>query len=144
MYKELWGEHADVPWKRIFFQNHASPRAKFILWLTLMGRMPTKDRLVKFGFIQDKTCYFCPQDETLKHLLFECSYTKRIWDKRSISSWDNEKLWLIHETTKKGWRREIFRISLAKTIHKIWLTRNDVVFNHNPLVWTLSALYRIK
>ncbi|XP_058766737.1 uncharacterized protein LOC131640351 [Vicia villosa] len=140
LYKELRGDCIDVPWKKMFFKNHVSPIERFTLWLTLMERLPTKDRLVRFGFSQDNTCCFCKKEETLDHLFFCSEFTNRIWGKmlvwngyhRSILPWDSERQWLISETSKKGWRREILKITFAETIYQLWLTRNDVVFNHNP------------
>lgn len=149
MYKELRCESVDVSWKNIFFQNHASPRARFILWLTLKGRVPTKDKLVRFGFIQEKKCCFCSHDESMQHLFFDRVYTNRIlrskleWNGyyRSILQWDQEQDWMIHETTKKGWRREILRISFAETVYEIWCTGNDAMFNHTqPRTYILNTI----
>ncbi|XP_058783305.1 uncharacterized protein LOC131657981 [Vicia villosa] len=140
IYKELRGDNMDLPWKRVFFQNHASPRARFTHWLTLMGRLPTKDRLRRFGFIQDCKCCFCDQDETLSHLVFGCSFSNRIWDSlmgwigynRTILHWEHEKGWIIQETHKKGWKREVLKIALAETIYQIWAARNAAIFTLSP------------
>ncbi|XP_058783389.1 uncharacterized protein LOC131658071 [Vicia villosa] len=138
MYKAICGDSVEVPWKCLFFQNRASPRTNFILWLTLLGRLSTKDRLVRFGLIQDTNCCFCQQRETLQHLFFVCEFSSKIWEdvlqwngyKRTATTWDKEKLCLIKETAMKGWRREILRIIIAETIYHIWYERNEVVFKH--------------
>ncbi|XP_058775951.1 uncharacterized protein LOC131650247 [Vicia villosa] len=139
VYKELRGERVDVPWKKIFFQNRARPRSKFILWLILKGRLPTKERLERFGFINDVTCCFCDQTETLDHLFFACRWTYRIWKEmlewngyaRNIRQWPQEQTWLIQEMGKKGWRREILKVTLAETVYQIWLSRNEAAFNNS-------------
>ncbi|XP_058752915.1 uncharacterized protein LOC131626112 [Vicia villosa] len=150
MYKVISGDSVKVPRKCLFFQNRASPRANFILWLTSLGRLSTKDRLVRFGLIQDTKCCFCQQMETMQHLFFACDYSSKIWEemlqwngyKRTATTWDKEKLWLIKEIAKKGWRREILRIILAETIYHIWYERNEVLFKHTRPSMNISR--RIK
>ncbi|XP_058749285.1 uncharacterized protein LOC131622277 [Vicia villosa] len=138
-----------VPWKHLFNQNRARPRAKFILWLALWGRLGTKDRLEKIGIIHDKYCCFCLQYESLNHLFFDCAFTGFIWHRmlawngytRHDADWDKEKRWLIEELAKKGWRREILRINLAETVYHIWQERNGIIFkNKSP---NLDVIRRI-
>ncbi|XP_058776822.1 uncharacterized protein LOC131651170 [Vicia villosa] len=136
MYKDIRGDRGDICWKKLVHSNHARPRACFILWLVMLGRLPTKDRLAKIGIVTDGCCVFCPDSETLPHLFFQCEYTKRIWEQilvwngysRPVLEWDREKAWLISETGKKGWRRDILKISVTETIYYIWITRNAAIF----------------
>jgi hypothetical protein len=136
MYKDLRGEKEQVEWKRVFFNNHARPRATFILWLTLMACLPTKDRLARIGVVTDGVCSFCNHAESLEHIFFECNTTQLIWREilswvgfiRSPSKWSGEKTWLIQETKKKGWRRQILKIAAAETIYAIWRARNVMIF----------------
>ncbi|XP_058776255.1 uncharacterized protein LOC131650566 [Vicia villosa] len=138
MYKDIRGDRGDVCWKKLVHNNHARPRACFTLWLVMLGRLPTKDRLAKIGIITDGICVFCQENETLPHLFFHCEYTQRIWVhilewngySRSVLDWEREKLWLIGETKKKGWRRDILKISLTETIYYIWITRNAAIFQN--------------
>ena len=39
----------------------------------------TKDNLAKRGWSANKHCHFCWHDETVDHLLFQCSFVKLIW-----------------------------------------------------------------
>lgn len=138
IYRETQGDRTEVPWKRIFFQNSARPRACFILWLAFLGRLPTKDRLVKMGLINDLSCCFCQQVETLQHMFFDCEFTMKIWHvmlcwnvyTRNPEPWSSEKIWLIQENSKKRWRREILRMNLTEVVYHILQLRNDCVFNH--------------
>lgn len=66
MYKMLKWEKEHVNWKQILFTNCVRPRVEFTLWLTLMGRLPTKYRLLKFGVRNDGVCSFCKNAETIK------------------------------------------------------------------------------
>jgi len=64
-------------WKKI-----APPKVEFMLWLTLLGRLNTRDMLVKKGMLpqQDNWCGFCAeQPETIDHLLFQCQISWQVW-----------------------------------------------------------------
>ncbi|XP_058746826.1 uncharacterized protein LOC131619781 [Vicia villosa] len=141
MYKELRGEKPNVPWYKIFYQNAARPRAKFILWIALWDRLPTKSRLTRFGIITDGNCAFCGKEETQEHLLFECEITGKIWKTmlnwigmdRIPHGWRNEKAWICMETMRKGWRRLLLKVVLAETVYAIWTLRNDIIFNNQTM-----------
>ncbi|XP_058768924.1 uncharacterized protein LOC131642722 [Vicia villosa] len=136
VYRSICGESNKVPWKHLFYQNHARPRAKFILWLALWGRLGTKDRLEKIGINHDKHCCFCLQHETINHLFFDCAFTGFVWRNllswngylRQVADWDKEKKWLFAELGKKGWRREFLRVTLTETVYHIWKDRNEILF----------------
>lgn len=62
MYKTVRGEKEHVEWKKISFKNYARPRTTFVFWIKLMGRLPNKGMLVRFGIITDRKCSFCDQE----------------------------------------------------------------------------------
>lgn len=56
------------------------PRCSFITWLTLRVKLPTKDRLQRWGLKMAMECVFCPSDiESHDHLFFECDFSTDIW-----------------------------------------------------------------
>ena len=58
--------------KTIWFKEHI-PRNAFISWLALRRRLPTKDRLRRWGLNVSGTCVLCNLEiETHRHLFFEC------------------------------------------------------------------------
>ncbi|XP_058774476.1 uncharacterized protein LOC131648763 [Vicia villosa] len=79
MYKDLKGEVEHVGWKKILVDNHARPRSCFTLWMTLMKRFPTKERLLRLGINVDLKCCYCDYNKNIQHLFFGCNYTKDIW-----------------------------------------------------------------
>lgn len=99
-----------------------------------MGQPPTKDRVACFGVSNHGTCSFCKKLETMDHIFFECATTKPIWKgvpnwvgyRRDPRKWDEEIIWLIQETKKKGWRGQILKMVVAETIYTIWMTINDI------------------
>lgn len=58
MYKAIRGEKEKVSWNKVMLQNLARPRSIFTLWMTLNGKLQTKDRLIKFGMQMDPKCTF--------------------------------------------------------------------------------------
>ena len=58
------------------WMNIAPPRVKFMVWLALLGKLHTKDILVKKRIIAEERnlCSFCSMHtETCDHLLMHCS-----------------------------------------------------------------------
>ncbi|CAL5198003.1 unnamed protein product [Lathyrus oleraceus] len=105
--------------------NLARPRDLFTLWMALHGKLPTKDRLIRFGMHMDPECEFYDQMENLSHLFFGCQPFMNVWKEilgwlgnRSPLEWNLEKGWLIKETRKKGWNRLILKIASAEAIYE--------------------------
>lgn len=73
--------HPEVTWKTLFYGNLVRPRAMLNLWIACNERLATRTRLFKYGLIDTAKCYFCNEEETQQHLLFECLKTKGIWMK---------------------------------------------------------------
>jgi len=41
--------------------------------------LPCNKNLYKWGKTNSQLCYFCNEDETISHLLFDCTYAKQVW-----------------------------------------------------------------
>lgn len=63
------------------YRNVARPCAKMTLWLACYKKLATKDRMKKFGMVENSSCSICGRDESLDHLLYECAELKGIWCK---------------------------------------------------------------
>lgn len=59
VYHMLRGGKPKVNWRGLLYGNRDRPRAMFILWLACQDRLPTKDRLHRFGIVTDGKCVFC-------------------------------------------------------------------------------------
>ncbi|XP_058776370.1 uncharacterized protein LOC131650686 [Vicia villosa] len=80
IYQALVKEDNMVPWRFLMIRNYARPKAIITLWLVCHGKLATKDRLLRFGMLQDSICSLCGEkDESIQHLFFECRDTKPIW-----------------------------------------------------------------
>lgn len=73
------GVKEKVTWSKLMYSNVVRPRAKFTTWLACLGRLPTKERLARFGVSTDGQCVWCGHIENDQHLFFDCVCTKAIW-----------------------------------------------------------------
>lgn len=81
VYHNLKMPQQTVPWRKMVSNSIARSRAIFIVWLACQDRLSTKERLHRFGFIDNDSCIFCDQQENLQHLFFQCLKMKNIWKK---------------------------------------------------------------
>ena len=49
------------------------------MWLISHNVILTKDNLLKRKWQGDPKCRFCPENETITHMFFECSMAKFVW-----------------------------------------------------------------
>ncbi|CAI8590213.1 unnamed protein product [Vicia faba] len=78
VYNMLRGDKPKVSWRRLILGNLARPRAIFVVWMASLRRLPTKDRLNRFGIQTDGVCVYYGKQENFQHLSFECEFVKHI------------------------------------------------------------------
>jgi hypothetical protein len=61
-------------------------RIKVFGWYLRKGVILTKDNLAKRNWNESRTCVFCHQDETIKHLFFQCRFARSIWSVIQLAS----------------------------------------------------------
>lgn len=87
MYLDLNTRGWKVPWRKLFYKNMARPRAQFTLWMTCHGRLATKNKLFKFGLLNNVSCCLCSNPEAIDHMLFGCVELKMVW--KYFPGWKN-------------------------------------------------------
>ncbi|XP_074297603.1 uncharacterized protein LOC141628345 [Silene latifolia] len=106
------------------------PKHSFIGWLAIQGRLLTKDRLVRFGVIQDATCDMCLNHaEDQSHLLYHCWFSSQCWAML--------KVWLAVDLPGCGilewcssWRcrslmkKRIVCAAVLALVYQLWRVRN--------------------
>lgn len=106
------------------FMNYARLRSIFTLWIALMGRLPTRDRLHKLGMNVEQKCCFCECEESINHLFFFCRETYLacravlhwLGISRQPMSWNDGVEWVVAKSKKKGHKNQILKIALAETV----------------------------
>ncbi|XP_058776811.1 uncharacterized protein LOC131651160 [Vicia villosa] len=136
LYYELATVQPDVPWKKLFFNNNARPRAKFITWMACHYKLPTKERLHRFGLLDNYRCCCCHETETQNHIFFTCKPFFDTWTSvlgwigsgHTPQKWDEEVRWILSASKGKGSKADILKCSFTETVYEAWLLRNQYCF----------------
>ncbi|XP_058740873.1 uncharacterized protein LOC131613201 [Vicia villosa] len=136
LYIKLLATDVKPVWKHLMFGNFARPRSVFIFWLACNGRLATKERMKRFGLIQDDRCVFCSQQETIGHLFFCCIRFRNIWERvlnwinitHSPIDWDRELVWTIRNCKGRSWRATLLKSAITEIVYALWKVRNEIVF----------------
>ena len=146
MYRAL--VHSDIPVddnKKIWLMK-IPLKIKVFAWYIRRGVILTKDNLVRRNWHGSTKCMFCSEQETIKHLFFECSFARSIWSTIQIASnlYPPKSVanvfgnWL-HGIDKS--LRTVIRVGAIAVIWSLSLCRNDKVFSDKN-VSLLQVLYR--
>ncbi|XP_021836297.2 uncharacterized protein [Spinacia oleracea] len=137
MYKFLHPVGAQVGWKRLICNSHASPKSTFIMWLAVQNRLATKDKLIRWQLSIDGTCGLCQlESESLEHLFFSCSYSQEIWKQvllslgvtRAVLPWHEEVQIAVKKSRNKQKQACKYSIAFIESVYCVWLQRNSKVF----------------
>jgi hypothetical protein len=117
--------HVSAVWK-----IKIPPRVHFFLWLLINIRVLTRDNLAKRRKVEDESCLFCAEKETVQHVFFECAVAKRCWafvsDIVGFQVGDNMfeigKCWLSDK------KFSMLNMITSAVLWSIWKLRNDRCF----------------
>lgn len=80
LYDYLCALKPDVVWYDAVWISRAIPRHSFHTWLVIQDRLPTRDRLLKWGLQVEGRCLLCNSNpESRDHLFFSCNYSYDLW-----------------------------------------------------------------
>ncbi|XP_057529759.1 uncharacterized protein LOC130808297 [Amaranthus tricolor] len=107
--------------------NKASPRSVICLWQILQNRLPTKDRLIKWGINCDASCVLFLQDVEVRNYLFHgCSF---------ILSFKRCTMELMSKLCKRKYSRACVIVMVwTKLLYQIWFQRNVKIFGRKDLL----------
>jgi hypothetical protein len=145
-YKAILQSDIPVDNNKKIWKIKISLKNKKIGWYLRRGVILTKDNFVKRNWHESTRCVFCHQDETIKHLFFQCRFARSIWSVIQVASslypptsvanvFEN---WL-HSIDLRF--RMLIRIGALAVIWALWLCRNDKIFN-NKNCSLLQVIYR--
>lgn len=133
-WEEIRNRKPKVPWYNlIWFPKHI-PRHALILWMAIRDKLPTMDKLERYGLTSNSRCVFCPTGlESMDHLFFSCHFTLKIWRNmlQMCSLGYCPKPWkafLDHISTRwKGnkLKYRLGKLCLGASIYYIWRERNN-------------------
>jgi len=143
--KEAFREHRDqVAWRNLVWFKGYIPKYALILWMVCKGKLLTRDKLKRWGCINDDICVLCGSvSESLDHLFFQCGFAKSLWTvvkwrngiTRSNSNWEEEAVNAIKEAKGGSFEARIRSLAIAATVYLIWQERNSRIFKDARHNW---------
>ncbi|XP_071685055.1 uncharacterized protein [Lolium perenne] len=155
-YKAQFQGATSCSFKQIVWKAWVPPKCRFFAWLAVQNRLWTSDRLAIRGWPHQPNCQLCRcQPETARHILFECRYSKRIWQQTAswlhcpsllndLGSGRDTVLQYWHaiaaspSTSRKGLQTAVILVGW-----EIWKERNARVFN-NKASTPMALMQKIK
>lgn len=133
------------------------PSVRIFIYLLLNEKLLTRDVMVARHFpIQDTSCPLCDSCslETANHIFFECSYSRRLWNK--LTSLVSRTIMVPGQTTQEVWAssehgfanapgmRSKWRVLFSSACWSIWKQRNCKVFRTKmyPMDMTVQWIVR--
>ncbi|XP_050207788.1 uncharacterized protein LOC126657180 [Mercurialis annua] len=129
-------EQRKKSWHSIVWFAGQIPRHSFITWMALLGRLNTKDRIMKWGVVSNSTCSLCnQQNEDIEHLFFACRFSS-IWEKvlqisdraRQRFTSRREVSYIVRRTKEKSIRAKVMKLWFNASVYHVWMARNKIVF----------------
>ena len=134
-------EHGEeMDWFRIVWDTGNTPKHCFILWMAILGRLSTRDRLHFLDI--DPTCHWCGlESESHDHLFFGCTYAREVWRQvcygfrmsTETTSRTEVIAYLLHFAPGRSWTSRARIYAFSATIYYLWHSRNALVFDRNSI-----------
>jgi hypothetical protein len=132
-----FGSYAKTIWK-----GKIPSKIKTFLWMVSNNAILTKDNMIKRKWFGDPACYFCHPDETISHLLFQCSTARAARATVAVCIGADDipnslqQCWLWCEKWLPNGRK--FHVTgIAAFCWPIWKARNEACFEgkmiQNPI-----------
>ena len=126
-----------VDWGSVVWFRRHIPKHAFHVWVAVLDRMPTRDRLTRWGLSIDTLCTFCRQGaEERDHLFLRCCVVRRIW--RQIMRKVRGPYWLLGCEDIIQWLRIkcgsnslqsfVIKLGFGAAVYHIWMERNKRLF----------------
>lgn len=127
----------EVGWYHLAWHKRHVSRWSLIQWVTILGRLNTRDRLMDWGIVHASSCVLCLGGvESHAHLFFSCQFSTRVWlgVRARLGSFTHdwslasEVSWGSHSCKNKSVWASLFKLCLAASIYYIWRERNGRIF----------------
>ena len=67
------------PYIKKIWKEKIPAKLKLFLWLVANNAILARDNLCRRKWNGDPSCLFCDSNESVSHLLFQCSMAKAVW-----------------------------------------------------------------
>jgi len=127
------------------WMNLVLPKVEFFMWLALLGKLNTKEKLCKKGilFASQSSCTFCSSHiENLDHVLLNCPFSWRVWVFIAKDMGQDLAIYSTFNTIYESWLAVQWRSKRLKKIWisivfavawSLWMVRNEIIFHQKDL-----------
>ncbi|XP_013633236.1 PREDICTED: uncharacterized protein LOC106338914 [Brassica oleracea var. oleracea] len=133
--------YTQCSWSRSVWFPQATPKFLFIVWLAMLNRLSTMDRISSWSRGVDETCVLCKcAPETKNHLFFGCSFSSQLWEylvkgilgSAYTNDWNAVVLLITDQSME---RKKLFciRYAFQAAVHALWRERNKIKHDDKPL-----------
>ncbi|GKD29653.1 reverse transcriptase zinc-binding domain-containing protein, partial [Tanacetum coccineum] len=120
-WKDLSGQYEKVPWYNVVWFSNMIPRHAFIVWLLMLGRLPTQDMISKWHPNKDMKCTLCNEEmDSHHHLFFKCKYTEKVWNEAKIKCQVKER--------RNEWKCILEELIKMPNKRNIWIVIKKITF----------------
>ncbi|CAA7043519.1 unnamed protein product [Microthlaspi erraticum] len=129
-------------WHKALWFKENIPRCTFISWLALLRRLPTRDRLRRWGMNVSPDCVLCSAHlETHHHLFFECSFSASLWQRFASAIWSkppsdlhSAAAWInLQRSGNASQEQVVAKLLFQAIIYLLWKERNARIFSGTSL-----------
>jgi hypothetical protein len=117
----------------VMWKISVPPRLHIFLWLLANNKLLTRDNLLKRKNLDDVSCLFCSEPESVCHLFFECCVSKIMW--QNFSEMCGKKIGTDFESVASLWlcakKFKSINIGTIAVMWGIWKMRNCMRFQEN-------------
>jgi hypothetical protein len=112
------------------------PSIHILFWLLANNKVLTRDSLAKRKQLDDKTCLFCKDAESVNHLFFECCVARLMWGHVA----EITGLPIVNDFISFGkfcvmWQNLAdMNVLSSAVLWTLWKTRNNLCFQ--GMCWT--------
>ncbi|XP_039042882.1 uncharacterized protein LOC120181927 [Hibiscus syriacus] len=122
-----------VCWHCLVWFPGLVPKFSLITWMAILDRLPTNDRLARFGIATDGVCGLCSSGlETRNHIFSECTFANETWCailllcglNQTSLGWNDLLQWLLLNLKGKSLMVHMLMLAWIGFIYCIWEERN--------------------
>ncbi|XP_071695025.1 uncharacterized protein [Rutidosis leptorrhynchoides] len=126
-----------VSWHHVIWYQGFDPRHSFIIWLAILSRLNTQDRMQIWLPNIPMSCSLCGKiKDSTKHLFFQCEFSAYIWKELKsnllFKGLPNDLESIVNRLALYPFTRNIWNIInrsvLAACVYHIWHERNSRLF----------------
>ncbi|KAM6592906.1 hypothetical protein CsatA_000609 [Cannabis sativa] len=129
-YKALHDQPVRVHWDKIVWNRFNIPKHSFIAWLVMLGKLKTKERLMRFRVIEEDLCLLCKDSsETIEHMFYSCTFsTNCLFKIKEWLCWEVTAVSLkticrwLSKARCNGFKKKVYTAVVIALIYLIWCT----------------------